>query len=506
MSGTTMSSSMSSPDRGTGRSGGPRRRPAGSSGTRRRSSSSTRQPPRAPEPSVLDRALDAAAATAQPTPASFRGFGLAEELVVTLERRGIRVPSAIQARTLPDALAGRDILGRAQTGSGKTLAFGIPVLAGLSAGAKARPGHPGALILVPTRELAEQVKEAMAPLAQTVGRSVTAVYGGASIPRQVEALNRGVDVVVATPGRLEDLIARRSCSLSEVRVTVLDEADFMADLGFMPAVTRILDQVPTGTQRMLFSATLDRGVDALVRRYLVEPAVHAVASPATRVDSMDHLAFEVDTENKNDIAYEVAKRDGRTLFFVRTKHGADRLAKRLSKDGVSAGAIHGNLSQSQRQRALDAFSAGRIPVLVATDVAARGIHVDAVDLVVHYDPPADHKDYLHRSGRTARAGARGTVLSLVLPAERSAIAAIHRRLETGTTTVVVDQTHEAVRELAASGTPVILKAEPVREPERAERPRYGRGPTAGGRPRRNGPTATPGRHPRAGNRAPRQGS
>lgn len=484
--------STSVPGRAPNRSaGGPRRRPTG--GPRRRPSGASA--PRVPQPSALDLALDAAAAAPQPTPPSFRGFGLAEPMIITLERRGITVPSPIQARSLPDALAGHDILGRAQTGSGKTLAFGIPMLTNLAAGPKARPNRPLGLILVPTRELAEQVKDALAPLAHTLNRSVTAVYGGASIPRQVDALNRGADVVVATPGRLEDLIARRSCALGEVNVTVLDEADFMADLGFMPAVTRILDQVQPGTQRMLFSATLDRGVDALVTKYLVDPAVHAVASPAARIDSMDHLTFEVDAETKADVAAEVAARQGRTLFFVRTKHGADRLAKRLTRGGLSAGAIHGNLSQSQRQRALDAFAAGRVPVLVATDVAARGIHVDAVDLVVHYDPPADHKDYLHRSGRTARAGARGTVLSLVLPSERSGIAAIHRRLETGTTAVVVDPRHAAVRELASSGTPVIITAEPRREPERAERPHYGRGGAGGGsgRARRTGSQPTAGR-------------
>jgi superfamily II DNA/RNA helicase len=345
-------------------------------------------------------------------------------------------------------------------------------------------------VLVPTRELAEQVRGALAPLAQTLGLTVAAVYGGVSIPRQVDALARGADVVVATPGRLEDLIARHACDLGGVRVTVLDEADHMADLGFLPAVTRLLDQVPAGGQKLLFSATLDRGVAGLVTRYLVEPAVHAVASAATPVDGMDHLAFEVAAEAKTDVATEVARRDGRTLIFVRTKHGADRLARRLDRGGVAAAAIHGNRSQSQRQRALQDFAAGRVPVLVATDVAARGIHVDGVDLVVHYDPPADHKDYLHRSGRTARAGARGTVLSLVLPEERRDAERLHATLDTGTTVVTVAPGAAPVRELAASGTPLPAPAPaapPVARPA-ADHPRPGRR----GRGARGGPR-TPGR-------------
>ncbi|MGF1664480.1 MAG: DEAD/DEAH box helicase [Kineosporiaceae bacterium] len=481
-----MTTSSTTPARGSG----PRRRSGGRTGGRPRTA--TRAPaPRAPRPSELDLALDAAAAADQPTPASFRGFGLSEDLVVTLERRGIRVPSPIQARTLPDALAGRDVLGRARTGSGKTLAFGVPMLALLARGPRARATRPTGLVLVPTRELAEQVRNALAPLAQTLGLAVAAVYGGASIPRQVDALTRGADVVVATPGRLEDLVARGSCHLGEVRVAVLDEADFMADLGFLPAVTRILDQVPGGGQKLLFSATLDRGVDALVRRYLSDPAVHAVASAETPVDSMDHLAFEVTHDDKTDVAAEVAARHGRTLFFVRTKHGADRLTKRLARNGVSAAAIHGNRSQPQRQRALDDFAAGRVPVLVATDVAARGIHVDDVDLVVHYDPPADHKDYLHRSGRTARAGARGTVLSILLPDERRDAERMYRHLSTGTSVVAVAPGTEAVRALASSGTPITVVERPAPRPEpdrhAGSRPRggYGRdGRTRGGVPGR----------------------
>jgi superfamily II DNA/RNA helicase len=312
-------------------------------------------------------------------------------------------PFAIQTRAIPDALSGRDVLGRGATGSGKTLAFGLPMLSRLVGGERLR-GTPRGLVLVPTRELAQQVSDALAPLAQALDLKVTTVYGGASMGRQIDQLRRGVDVVVATPGRLQDLIDQRECTLEALQITVLDEADHMADLGFMPAVTALLDMTADGTQRLLFSATLDRGVDKLVRQYLVDPAVHAVASADSTVTTMDHRVYAVQGDAKVDISAEIAARPGRTLFFVRTKHGADRLAMQMRKVGVEAAAIHGNLTQHARKRALENFTTGHARVLVATDVAARGIHVDDVDLVVHYDPPADHKDYLHRSGRTARAG------------------------------------------------------------------------------------------------------
>ncbi len=374
----------------------------------------------------LDQALAEAAAQAQPEAASFGGYGLPEELVTVLARRGFSAPFAIQARTLPDALAGRDVLARSETGSGKTLAFGLTVLARL-AGSARRPHFPRGLVLVPTRELAHQVTGVIAPLGHAVSLRVTAIYGGASMGRQIDTLRRGVDVVIATPGRLLDLVERGECSLAEVEVTVLDEADFMADLGFLPAVTTLLDQTRAHGQRMLFSATLDHGVDALARRYLSAPKMHALTPTAAPVSTMDHRAFTVRPDDKVAIAAEIARRPGRTLFFVRTKHGADRLAMQLRRSGARAGAIHGNLRQSQRQRALDAFSGGGAQVLVATDVAARGIHVNNVDLVVHYDPPADAKDYLHRSGRTARAGADGMVLSLLLPDQVRSAARLHER-------------------------------------------------------------------------------
>ena len=333
-------------------------------------------------------------------------------LVTALAARGIIGPFAIQSRAIPDALAGRDVLGRAQTGSGKTLAFGLPMLTRLAASTPPRQQKaPRALILVPTRELAQQVADVLTPLGHTIDVSIATVYGGVPIGRQIQQVRRA-DVVVATPGRLSDLIERHACTLARIEITVLDEADHMADLGFLPAVTRLLDQTPSGGQRMFFSATLDRGVGQLVTRYVTDPALHAVPV-TTESTPAEHSVLVLRAEDKVPVAAEIASRPGRTLFFVRTKHGADRLVMQLSRAGVGAAAIHGNRNQNQRQRALEAFAAGHPRVLVATDVAARGIHVDDVDLVVQFDPPEDHKDYLHRSGRTARAGASGQVVALV---------------------------------------------------------------------------------------------
>ncbi|MDQ6649215.1 MAG: DEAD/DEAH box helicase [Actinomycetota bacterium] len=404
---------------------------------------------------ALDAAADAAAA-APDTDATFASLGLPQRLVTGLERRGMRAPFAIQTRAIPDALAGRDVLGRGQTGSGKTLAFGLPLLARLAGGAR-RAGRPRGLVLVPTRELAQQVHDALAPLAQPLDVRLCAVYGGASMGRQIDQLRRAVDVVVATPGRLQDLIEQGECSLADVEIAVLDEADHMADLGFLPAVTALLTQTRPDGQRLLFSATLDRGVDRLVRQFLAEPAIHAVADATSNVEAMDHRVFAVARDSKVDIAAEIAARPGRTLFFVRTKHGADRLAMQLRRTGVQAGAIHGNLTQSARQRALDAFSRGEVRVLVATDVAARGIHVDDVDLVVHYDPPADHKDYLHRSGRTARAGASGTVLSLVLSEQVGEHQRMRERASVDANAVTVTPGHPSVREIAESGDVIVVQ-------------------------------------------------
>jgi superfamily II DNA/RNA helicase len=347
-------------------------------------------------------------------------------------------------------------------------------------------------VLVPTRELARQVADELSPLGHPLYLRVTTVYGGASMGRQIEALRRGVDIVVATPGRLIDLLERRALTLDAIEVTVLDEADHMADLGFMPAVTQLLDLTPEGGQRMLFSATLDRGVDKLVTKYLHDPALHAIASATSPVEDADHHVFTVRNEDKVALAAEITARPARTLLFVRTKHGADRLARQLGNSGVEAVAIHGNLNQGQRQRALDGFSAGRTRVMVATDVAARGIHVDDVDLVVHYDPPNDSKDYLHRSGRTARAGASGTVVSFVVPEQSRDVARMLEAASVTATTVAVRPGAAQVRELAESGEPVVVT--PLPERAHAPRPpqgysrsrtqsRQGRGPRQAHRPR-----------------------
>lgn len=363
------------------------------------------------------------------SPGSFEELGVPPILTAALARRGVTAPLPIQVRALPDALAGRDVLGRAETGSGKTLAFGLPLLvrtAAATAGA-ARRARPQALVLVPTRELARQVHDELAPLAAALRLRPLAVYGGTSMHAQVQALRRGVDLVVATPGRLTDLLGQGVCSLDAVTVTVLDEADHMADMGFLPAVTWLLDRVPAGGQRLLFSATLDNGVDGLVARYLTDPVHHAVGAALGGIARADHRFIEVTTRDKVAVAAKLAASAGRVLLFVRTKHGAARLARQLGRAGVAAGALHGDMAQHARERALAAFASGRTPVLVATDVAARGIHVDGVDLVVQFDPPAEAKAYLHRSGRTARAGAAGSVVTLVLPEQATDVPKLLRR-------------------------------------------------------------------------------
>ncbi len=419
---------------------------------------------------ALEAALDAAAKAPEPAERSFADLGLPSRLVAALAAAGVHTPFAIQSRTLPDAIAGHDVLGRAQTGSGKTLGFGLPVLARLE-GARRTTKAPRGLVLVPTRELAQQVAGALTPLAGSLGLRVTTVYGGAPIGRQIADLERGVDLVVATPGRLIDLMERRSVVLDRVEVAVIDEADYMADLGFMPAVQQIMDATPDGGQRMLFSATLDRGVGTLVQAYLVDPKVHAVQATAAQVDLMDHRVLSVRTEHKVAVATEVAGRPGRTLFFVRTKNGADRLTQQLTVAGVPATTIHGNLNQSARQRSLAQFTSGHRRVLVATDVAARGIHVDDVDLVVHFDPPNDHKDYLHRSGRTARAGSSGTVVSLVSPGQLRTMARLHSDAGVTARTTAVQPGHAEVREIATSGEPVVVTEMPRQERSWQGRPR-----------------------------------
>ncbi len=466
------------PSRTSSRPGPRSGRPSG------RSRSGGRAPSSAPVRNELELALDTAAEVPVPDPVpTFSALGLPDALVTALARRGMEAPFAIQVRALPDALAGRDVLGRGQTGSGKTLAFGLPLLARLAGGQRA-PRTPRGLVLVPTRELAQQVADALAPLGQALDVKVTTVYGGASMGRQIDQLRRGIDLVVATPGRLTDLVEQRECDLSQVEITVLDEADHMADLGFLPAVTALLDLTPGTAQRLLFSATLDRGVDRLVRTYLTDPALHAVASSVSPVDAMDHKVFAVAHGAKTDIAAEIAARPARTLFFVRTKHGADRLATQLRTKGVDAAAIHGDLTQGARRKALEDFSTGHARVLVATDVAARGIHVDDVDLVVHYDPPADHKDYLHRSGRTARAGNRGTVVSLVASDQVRDHQRLRERAGVEASAVAVVPGHPAVREVAESGEPVVVQPRAARAPSsgRPRRPYGSARPAGSGRP------------------------
>jgi superfamily II DNA/RNA helicase len=463
--------------------------------TRGRGPAAARHPqvsgPRRAEPySELDLALDAAAAAPQPTAATFAELGLDARMVRALAARDIHEPFAIQARALPDALAGRDVLGRAQTGSGKTLAFGLPLLTRLAASTGRRQEKAlGGLVLVPTRELAQQVADVLAPLGRSVGVSITTVYGGVSISRQITRV-RDADLVVATPGRLIDLLERRACTLAGIEVTVLDEADRMADLGFMPAVTRILDETPPACQRMLFSATLDRGVGQLVTAYIHDPALHAVTASRDSGPA-EHRVLVLSAQDKVPVAAEIASRPGRTLFFVRTKHGADRLARQLSKAGIAAAAIHGDRNQNQRQRALDAFAAGHPRVLVATDVAARGIHVDDVDLVVQFDPPNDHKDYLHRSGRTARAGATGLVIALAEPGQVRELRRLHDAAGVTAASDEVATGHHVVRQIAMSGTPVPTSP-PARRPA---------GAASGSRPstaRHVGRTRRPGHRPAGG--------
>ncbi|GHH11147.1 DEAD/DEAH box helicase [Streptomyces rubradiris] len=406
---------------------------------------------------------------ALPPAEDFAELDLPAPLRDALRAEGVTAPFPIQAATLPNTLAGRDVLGRGRTGSGKTLAFGLPLLARL-AGQRAEPRQPLALILVPTRELAQQVTDALAPYARALRlRSVT-VVGGMSIGRQTAALRAGAEIVVATPGRLKDIIDRGGCSLDRVAVTVLDEADQMTDMGFLPQVTALLDQVRPDGQRLLFSATLDRNIDLLVRRYLHDPVVHSVDPSAGAVTTMEHHLLHVHDDDKHTAATEIAARDGRVIMFLDTKHAAERLAKHLLSVGVRASALHGGKSQPQRTRTLAQFKDGHVTVLVATNVAARGLHIDDIDLVVNVDPPADHKDYLHRGGRTARAGKSGTVVTLVLPHQRRAV---DRLMSTAGVTAHTTRVRPGEPELhritgarTPSGVPVTVAVPAAERPQR----------------------------------------
>jgi superfamily II DNA/RNA helicase len=398
-------------------------------------------------------------------PRTFADLGLPADLVAVLAERGLRDLFPIQAAALPDGLAGRDVLGRGRTGSGKTLTFGLATLVRVATahGAIRRrdlAGRPRALVLVPTRELAVQVTEALTPYADVLGLRIATVVGGLSMGRQIDALQRGSHLVVATPGRLTDLIERGACQLGEVAVTVLDEADQMADMGFLPAVCALLDQVAPGGQRLLFSATLDGDVDELVRRYLHDPARHSVDPPVSVVETMSHHVLHLAPRDKREVTAQIAAREGRVIMFVRTKHGADHLTRHLSEVGIRAAALHGGKTQAVRNRTLERLRSGGLDALVATDVAARGIHVDDIDLVVNVDPPAEAKDYLHRSGRTARAGRSGTVVTLVLPAQRRGVSKMMATAGVTAATLRVEPGASALAEVTGarppSGVPVVV--------------------------------------------------
>ncbi|TDC32146.1 DEAD/DEAH box helicase [Micromonospora sp. 15K316] len=405
---------------------------------------------------------------------SFASTGLDPALLAALSAQGIAEPFPIQSATLPDSLAGRDVLGRGRTGSGKTLAFGLPLLH-RTAGRRARAGRPLALVLVPTRELAQQVTAALSPYARAVGLRCATVVGGLSLHRQAETLRAGVEVLVATPGRLHDLINRGDARLDQVQVTVLDEADQMADMGFLPQVTKLLEQVAPDGQRMLFSATLDGGVDRLVRRFLSDPVSHSVDPGTATVTAMSHHVLHVDPAEKSAAVTQIAAREGRTILFLGTKHRADRLARQLLARGVRAAALHGGKSQPQRTRILEQFRTGLVTTLVATDVAARGIHVDGLDLVVNVDPPTEAKDYLHRGGRTARAGQAGRVVTLVVPEQRRDVSRLMATAGIRPESVQVRSGDDALARLTGarepSGVPVTI-APPA--PAAANRPASGR--------------------------------
>ncbi|WP_233201965.1 DEAD/DEAH box helicase [Cryobacterium sp. Y11] len=419
---------------------------------------------------------------------TFNTLGVPAPLVKVLSSQGIDTAFPIQVDTLPDTLNGRDVLGRGKTGSGKTLAFSIPMvsrLGGNLAGGKRRPGRPLGLILAPTRELATQITNAITPLAEAYGLNTTTIFGGVSQSRQVAALKAGVDIVVACPGRLEDLMKQGFVNLDTIEITVLDEADHMADLGFLPVVTRILDKTPGTGQRMLFSATLDNGVDKIVKRFLHDPVMHSVDEANSFVSAMTHHVFEVSgVDAKKDLVQKLASGSGRRILFMRTKHQAKKLAKSLTDAGIPSVDLHGNLSQVARDRNLAAFSAGTVKVLVATDVAARGVHVDDIELVIHVDPPAEHKAYLHRSGRTARAGHAGDVVTVVLPEQKRDTDALLRKAAIKVTPQRVDASSPAVDALVGDVAAYVKPLPRVEAPQQQRQSQGGRsqgGRSQGGR-------------------------
>jgi superfamily II DNA/RNA helicase len=420
---------------------------------------------------------------------SFPDLGVPANLASVLAGLSITDPTPIQAATLPDSLAGRDVLGRGRTGSGKTYAFLLPLVARLQASRKrTRPGSPRALILAPTRELVGQIDAALKPLAAAAGLRTQTVFGGVGQGPQVNGLRAGADIVVACPGRLEDLIGQGHCNLGDVEVTVLDEADHMADLGFLPVVRRLLTRTPAGGQRMLFSATLDKAIDVLVRQFLNQPKTHQADSAQATITTMSHHVLHVRRELRIPVLVDLTSAPGRKVVFTRTKHGAKALARQLNRSGVPTVDLHGNLSQGARTRNMEAFHSGRATTLVATDVAARGIHVDDVALVVHADPPSEHKAYLHRSGRTARAGAEGTVITLMTDEQVREVRALTRAAGVQVTTTKVDGPADEVLRRLAPGTRSLPGgfAEEVRAAQSTPRRKPRRGPVAAesGRPQR----------------------
>ena len=459
-----------------------RNRPSSAAPSRGRGKASTKNsgkgPARRSTPPQGEFALPETITPALPSVEAFEALDMPAALLKTLASQGVTEPFPIQGATLPNSLAGRDILGRGRTGSGKTLAFGLALLA-RTAGRRSEPHAPLALVLVPTRELAQQVTDALTPYATAVNLRLTTVVGGMSITKQANALRRGAEVVVATPGRLKDLIERGDARLDQVAITVLDEADQMADMGFMPQVVALLKQVEPGGQRMLFSATLDKNIDKLVKMFLTDPVVHSVDPSAGAVTTMEHhVLYVMDETEKKAVAARIAAREGRVIMFVDTKRAADRFAKRLLAAGVYAAALHGGRSQPQRNRTLEQFKNGQVTALVATNVAARGIHVDDLDLVVNVDPPTDHKDYLHRGGRTARAGESGSVVTLVLPEEKREMTRLMSDAGIAPRTARVKSTDEELASITGarepSGVAVVVEVpQPVQQQPAKRRPSSG---------------------------------
>ena len=419
-------------------------------------------------------ALDTASST-------WAELGVSTDLLSTLKRQGIDSPFPIQAKTLPDAISGRDVLGRGQTGSGKTLAFGLAMVTRL-AHRRATAKHPLGIVLVPTRELAMQVTDALMPYAQAVDLDIRLIAGGMPYAKQIDALKRGVPIVVATPGRLNDLVEQGHINLSKIEITILDEADQMCDMGFMPQIVEVLDMTKPNSQRLLFSATLDKDVDKIVRKYLHDPVEHATNSGKASVKTMTHYLFITYSEDKPAILAEIGSRKGKTMFFARTQAGVDRIAKDLANKGVPAGALHGGKTQAVRTRTLNAFKEGITDVLVATDVAARGIHVDGVSLVVHIDPPNDHKDYLHRAGRTARAGETGAVVTMIGPRQQKAVTAMTSRAGVDPEVVKVKPMSKELVAITGAKEPTGIAWKPPAEPPTRGRRPGGPSRSGGGRP------------------------